>query len=30
MNGTCRPFRQLYRPAPDRVPAWVRRIWVWF
>jgi hypothetical protein len=22
-------FRQLYRPKPDRAPAWVRRIWFW-
>jgi hypothetical protein len=22
-------FRQLYRPRPNRAPAWVRRIWVW-
>lgn len=23
-------LRQHYRPAPDRVPAWLRRVWLWF
>ena len=23
-------FRLLYRPAPDRLPRWVRRVWAWF
>lgn len=23
-------FRYLYRPTPDRVPRWLRRLWVWF
>jgi hypothetical protein len=23
------PLRQHYRPKPDRVPAWLRRIWLW-
>jgi len=23
------PFRQLYCPKPDRVPAWLRKIWLW-
>jgi hypothetical protein len=22
-------FRQLYAPKPDRVPAWLRKIWLW-
>jgi len=22
-------FRQLYCPKPDRVPAWLRKIWLW-
>jgi len=22
-------FRQLYRPRPNRAPAWLRRIWSW-
>lgn len=22
-------YRQLYRPQPDRTPAWLRRIWLW-
>jgi hypothetical protein len=22
-------FRQLYCPKPDRVPAWMRKIWLW-
>jgi len=21
--------RQLYRPAPDRTPHWLRRLWAW-
>lgn len=21
--------RQTYRPAPDRTPAWLRRLWAW-
>ena len=21
--------RQLYRPAPDRTPNWLRRLWAW-
>lgn len=23
-------LRQHYRPAPDRVPGWLRRVWHWF
>ena len=23
-------LRQYYRPKPDRVPGWLRRIWLWF
>jgi len=23
------PFRQLYCPKPDRMPAWLRKIWLW-
>jgi hypothetical protein len=23
-------FRQLYEPKPDRTPAWLRRLWLWF
>jgi len=23
-------LRYLYRPTRDRVPRWVRRIWIWF
>ena len=23
-------YRQHYQPKPDRTPAWLRRIWVWF
>ena len=22
-------LRQYYRPVPDRVPAWLRRVWNW-
>jgi len=25
-----RDLRQFYRPAPDRLPRWVRRVWAWF
>jgi len=24
------PLRQHYRPEADRLPAWLRRIWLWF
>ena len=24
------PHRQFYCPKPDRVPAWLRKIWLWF
>jgi hypothetical protein len=23
-------LRQVYRPAPDRIPGWLRRVWHWF
>jgi hypothetical protein len=23
-------YRYLYQPKPDRTPAWLRRIWLWF
>ena len=23
-------MRQHYRPAPDRLPVWLRRVWHWF
>lgn len=23
-------LRQHYRPETDRVPAWLRRVWLWF
>ncbi len=23
-------LRQYYRPKPDRVPSWLRQIWLWF
>jgi len=23
------PYRQLYCPKPDRMPAWLRKIWLW-
>jgi hypothetical protein len=23
-------LRQHYQPKPDRVPEWLRRIWLWF
>jgi len=23
-------LRQNYRPAPERMPAWLRRLWAWF
>jgi hypothetical protein len=23
-------LRQHYRPAPDRIPVWLRRVWHWF
>jgi hypothetical protein len=23
-------LRQHYRPEVDRVPAWLRRVWLWF
>lgn len=26
---TARLAKQHYRPAPDRTPAWLRRIWSW-
>jgi len=22
-------LRQFYSPKPDRVPAWLRKIWLW-
>jgi hypothetical protein len=22
-------YRYLYRPRPDRVPRWLRRLWAW-
>jgi hypothetical protein len=24
------PYRYHYRPAADRVPSWIRRLWAWF
>ena len=29
---TMRPadYRLIYRPQPDCLPSWVRRIWLWF
>gem|GEM_PF-3397516 len=32
-NGACTmhsPFRQLYAPKPDRLPTWLRKLWLWF
>jgi hypothetical protein len=23
-------MRQHYRPTPDRLPRWLRRVWIWF
>jgi hypothetical protein len=23
-------LRQHYRPSRNRVPAWLRRVWLWF
>lgn len=23
-------LRQHYRPRPDRMPGWLRKLWVWF
>jgi len=23
------PYRQLYCPKPDRMPTWLRKIWLW-
>lgn len=23
-------FRMVYKPAPDRLPRWVWRVWGWF
>ncbi len=22
-------YRQFYRPAPTRIPEWLRRVWIW-
>lgn len=34
MNTSSTPstshLRQFYRPAPDRIPGWLRRVWHWF
>ncbi len=34
MNTSSTPsisnLRQHYRPAPDRIPGWLRRVWHWF
>jgi hypothetical protein len=29
-HSTINTLRQHYRPAPDRVPDWLRRVWFWF
>jgi hypothetical protein len=29
-TSSIRSLRQHYRPAPDRIPAWLRRVWHWF
>lgn len=26
----CTALRQHYRPMPERVPAWLQRVWRWF
>lgn len=23
-------YRLHYRPTPDRLPRWLRRVWAWF
>jgi len=23
-------YRQLYQPRPNRVPEWLRKVWLWF
>jgi hypothetical protein len=23
-------LRHHYRPEPDRLPRWLRRLWIWF
>jgi hypothetical protein len=30
-KSTCAPaLRQHYRPEVNRVPDWLRRVWLWF
>lgn len=29
-NPSYSNARQVYRPAPDRIPGWLRRMWHWF
>jgi hypothetical protein len=29
-NALRQQYRKHYRPEADRVPRWLRRVWLWF